>query len=71
MEVTIDISMYPNREKFIPPIEGFIERINQYDHLRLLHSQLARWFRVIMSMLCRRYKKPLLTVIKNLIWQSM
>ena len=35
MQVTIDVSMYPNREKFIPPIEGFIERINQYDHLKV------------------------------------
>ena len=35
MQVTIDVSMYPNREEFIPPIEGFIERINQYDHLKV------------------------------------
>jgi uncharacterized protein YqgV (UPF0045/DUF77 family) len=27
MKVTIDVSMYPNREEFIPPIDGFIERI--------------------------------------------
>ena len=33
IEVTIDISMYPNREEFIPPIDGFIERINQFDDL--------------------------------------
>ena len=26
MQVTIDISMYPNREEFIPPIDGFIEK---------------------------------------------
>ena len=35
MQVTIDISMYPNREDFIPPIKGFIERINQFDHLKI------------------------------------
>ena len=35
MEVTIDISMYPNREEFIPPIDGFIERINQFDDLKI------------------------------------
>ena len=28
MEVTIDISMYPNREDFLPPIDGFIDKIN-------------------------------------------
>ena len=35
MQVTIDISMYPNREDFIPPIDGFIEKINQFDHLKI------------------------------------
>jgi len=35
MQVTIDISMYPNREDFIPPIKGFIERINQFDDLKV------------------------------------
>tara|TARA_B110000114_G_scaffold161335_1_gene178587 strand:- start:397 stop:645 length:249 start_codon:yes stop_codon:yes gene_type:complete len=35
MQVTIDISMYPNREEFIPPIDGFIERINQFDDLKV------------------------------------
>ncbi|MCS5588258.1 MAG: thiamine-binding protein [Porticoccaceae bacterium] len=35
MQVTIDISMYPNREDFIPPIKGFIERINQFDALKI------------------------------------
>ncbi len=36
MQVTIDISMYPNREDFIPPIKGFIERINQFDDLKIV-----------------------------------
>lgn len=35
MKVTIDISMYPNREDFIPPIDGFIVKINQYDDLEV------------------------------------
>ena len=35
MQVTIDISMYPNREEFIPPIKGFIERINRFDNLKI------------------------------------
>ena len=35
MEVTVDISMYPNREDFIPPIEGFIEKINRFDNLKV------------------------------------
>ena len=35
MQVTIDISMYPNREDFIPPIDGFIRKINQFSDLNI------------------------------------
>ena len=35
MQLTIDVSMYPNREEFIPPIKGFIDKINQYDDLKI------------------------------------
>jgi len=35
MQVTIDISMYPNRENFIPPINVFIEKINQFENLKI------------------------------------
>ena len=36
MIVTIDISMYPNREDFIPPIKGFIKKINNYEGLKVV-----------------------------------
>ena len=35
MKVTIDVSMYPNREDFIPPIDGFIKKINCYGDLKI------------------------------------
>ena len=35
MNVTIDISMYPSKEDFIPPIKGFIEKINCYEDLKI------------------------------------
>jgi uncharacterized protein YqgV (UPF0045/DUF77 family) len=35
MQVTIDVSMYPNRKDFIPPIRGFIEKINRYSGLEV------------------------------------
>tara|TARA_B100000768_G_C11210528_1_gene345807 strand:+ start:38 stop:286 length:249 start_codon:yes stop_codon:yes gene_type:complete len=35
MKVTIDVSMYPNREDFIPPIDGFIKKINCYEDLKI------------------------------------
>jgi uncharacterized protein YqgV (UPF0045/DUF77 family) len=36
MKVTIDVSMYPSREDFIPPIDGFIEKINCYQNLEIV-----------------------------------
>ena len=36
MIVTIDISMYPNKEDFIPPIKSFIKRINNYEGLKIV-----------------------------------
>ena len=36
MIVTIDISMYPNKEDFMQPIKGFIERINNYKALKIV-----------------------------------
>ena len=36
MIVTIDISMYPNREDFIPPIKDFIKKINNYEDLKVV-----------------------------------
>lgn len=35
MTLTVDVSMYPNQEDFIPPIVGFIERINRYEGLKV------------------------------------
>lgn len=35
MQLTIDVSMYPNREDFIPAIDYFIEKINQYSDLKI------------------------------------
>jgi len=36
MHVSIDISMYPNQEDFIPPIKGFIKEINTYNDLKII-----------------------------------
>jgi uncharacterized protein YqgV (UPF0045/DUF77 family) len=35
IQVTIDISMYPNKEDFIAPIKGFIKTINTYSNLKI------------------------------------
>lgn len=31
MKISVDISYYPLKEEFIPPIKQFIERLNTYD----------------------------------------
>jgi len=36
MQVTIDVSMYPNKEDFILPIKGFIKQINSYSNLKII-----------------------------------
>ena len=36
MKVTIDISMYPNKDEFIQPINGFIKIINTYSDIKVI-----------------------------------
>ena len=36
MQVTIDVSMYPNKEDFIEPIKSFIKKINAYKNLKVI-----------------------------------
>ncbi len=33
MLVSVDISLYPNQENFIPPIKAFIDQLNQYSNI--------------------------------------
>jgi uncharacterized protein YqgV (UPF0045/DUF77 family) len=35
VRLTVEISMYPLAEAFVPPIRAFIERLNGYDGLRV------------------------------------
>ncbi|MCR8922999.1 hypothetical protein NO559_09455 [Dasania sp. GY-MA-18] len=35
MILTAEISLYPNNENFIPPIDNFIARLNQYDDVEV------------------------------------
>lgn len=35
MKMTAEISMYPLREDFIPPIRGFIQQLNAYEGLQV------------------------------------
>lgn len=35
MKISVDISLYPNQENFIPPIKDFIDQLNQYDDVQV------------------------------------
>ena len=35
MKLTVEISLYPMREDFVPPIRDFIDLINAHDGLRV------------------------------------
>ncbi len=33
MNISIDVSYYPLKDEFIPPIKNFIQRLNKYDNI--------------------------------------
>ena len=50
MKVTIDVSMYPNRKDFIPPIDGFIEKLIVIKTLKSSRIQQVQSFKVNTTM---------------------
>ena len=55
MQVSIDISLYPLKEKFIPPIDDFINDLKKYDNIEVrtnsMSTQLFGDFDDLMSIL--------------------
>ena len=41
MQISVDISLYPLQEEFIPPISSFIERLAQYKELELVRNAMS------------------------------
>ena len=41
MILSVEISMYPFQQDYIPPIKGFIERLNTVDGLRVTTTATA------------------------------
>jgi uncharacterized protein YqgV (UPF0045/DUF77 family) len=41
MMLTVEISMYPFQQDYIPPIKGFIDRLNTFDGLRVKTTATA------------------------------
>ena len=61
MNTSIEISYYPLNVEYIPPIKGFIERMNSYDNLRVKTSgtstQIFGEYDELMQALTREIKK--------------
>lgn len=41
MDVAVEISLYPLRDEFIPPIAAFIERLNAHPHLKVVANSMS------------------------------
>lgn len=41
METSVDISLYPLKDDFIPPIADFIQRIGDYDGVHVVRGDLS------------------------------
>jgi uncharacterized protein YqgV (UPF0045/DUF77 family) len=41
MEVAVELSLYPLRNEFIPPIAAFIERLNTHADLKVVTNSMS------------------------------
>ncbi len=61
MNTSVDISYYPLKEEFIPPIKEFIDRMNNYDNLVVrtngMSTQIFGEYVELMSALTGRNRK--------------
>ena len=60
MKISVDISYYPLKEEFIPPIKHFIHRMNQYQTLEVqtngMSTQVFGEYDEVMEALTREIK---------------
>ncbi len=61
MNTSVEISYYPLNVEYIPPIKGFIERMNAYDNLRVktngMSTQVFGKYDEVMEALTTEIKK--------------
>ncbi len=66
MNASIEISYYPLKEEYIPPIRGFIDRLNDYNDLVVrtngMSTQVFGEFKQLMQVLtdeiCKSFELP-------------
>ncbi len=61
MKVSVEISYYPLREEFVPPIREFIHRLNQHEGIVAqtngMSTQVFGEYRIVMSVLTEEMEK--------------
>jgi len=60
MKASVEISYYPLKEEFIPPIQSFIDRLNTYSEIRVetngMSSQVFGEYEVLMAIVTKEMK---------------
>ncbi|MDC3332882.1 hypothetical protein OAV62_01435 [bacterium] len=41
MQLSVDVSMYPLKDEYIPAIQGFIDRVNTYSGLEVITNTMT------------------------------
>ena len=63
MNATVDISYYPLKEEFIPPIKSFIERLNKYNNIVVrtngISTQVFGEYTELMDILTKEIKESM------------
>lgn len=63
MNTSVDISYYPLKDEFIPPIKDFIERLNNYSNIVVktngISTQVFGKYDELMAILTKEIKKSM------------
>lgn len=63
MNISVDISYYPLKDEFIPPIKDFIERLNNYSNIVVktngISTQVFGKYDELMAILTKEIKKSM------------
>jgi len=61
MKTSVEISYYPLNEEYVPPIRGFIDRINTYEGLRVktngMSTQVFGEYDILMAAITKEIRK--------------
>ncbi len=41
MKVSVEVSLYPLDQNYIPPIQGFIDRLNTYEEVTVIENTMS------------------------------